>query len=117
MVDPLNSRKLTTLKRIHAAIYILIVVAIFYVLYAAITKTYGVLLYVAVAILIIEAIARIATTARCPLTDLAKRYGDPKGYAGSSLFSERFSKYMFWFFGLIGIIAVVVLILDILKIR
>ena len=113
----MNSRKLAILKTVHATIYASIVVAIFYVPYAAITKTYDTLLYIALGILIIEAIARFVSSMGCPLTTLAKYYGDPKGYVGSAYFSEKFSKYLFLFFSFVGVIALVILFLDIFKIR
>ena len=117
MTAPIASQKLIVIKRVHAIIYTLIVAAIFYVLYAAITKTYSVLLYISLGVLIIEAIARIVSMTKCPLTNLAIYYGDPKGYVGSSLISRRASRCIFLFFSLMGCIALTVLILDILKIR
>ena len=113
-VDP---KKLAIVKTVHTVIYLAMVAAIFYVLYASITKTYSALLYISLGLLAIEGIVFFGSGMKCPLTALAQHYGDPKGYVGDTLFPERLTKYTFRVFGTILLIGLIILLLDILKLR
>lgn len=88
------------------------VVAIFYILYAAIVGAFGILLYISLGLLALEGIVFFGNGMKCPLTALAKRYGDPKGYVGDTLFPERCTKYTFRVFGSILLIALLILLLN-----
>jgi hypothetical protein len=58
-----------------------------------------------------EAVVFLANGRRCPLTDLAQKYGDPSGHVGDTLFPERCTRYTFRAFGTlyaIGLILVAV---------
>jgi hypothetical protein len=57
---------------IHTVIYLTMVVAVFYILYAGMTKTYSNPLYISLGLLAIEAIVFAGNGMRCPLTALAK---------------------------------------------
>lgn len=105
--------KLAAVKTIHTFIYVVMVVAIFYILYAAIVGAFGILLYISLGLLALESIVFIGSGMKCPLTALAKRYGDPKGYVGDTLFPERCTKYTFRVFGTILLIGLLLLLLNV----
>ncbi len=109
----LNSRKLAVVKTVHTIIYLVMVISVFYVLYAAIIRSFGVWLYVALTLLAIESIVFLGNGMRCPLTNLAKRYGDPKGYVGDTFLPEKFTKYTFRVFGGLFVIGLIALAMDI----
>lgn len=54
---------------------------------------------------------------KCPLTALAKQYGDPKGYVGDIFLPEKIAKNTFRIFGTILVIGLLILLLDVFKIR
>lgn len=117
MVNPeMNDKtKLAIVKTVHTIIYVAMVVAIFYILYAGISKTYGNLLYISLVMLAIEGMVFFGNRMRCPLTDLAKKYGDPKGYVGDTFLPERFTKYTFRLFGTILVIGLIILLINYLR--
>jgi hypothetical protein len=79
-----ESTKLRAVMTIHTVVYLTLVVAVLYTLYAGISKDYGSLLYVSLGLLAIEGVAFSACGMRCPLTALAKTYGSQGGYVGDS---------------------------------
>ncbi len=110
-----NHKKLMLVKTVHTFIYLVMVAAIFYIVYAAIAKNYNCLLYVSLGLLTVEGIVFFGSGMKCPLTALAKHYGDPKGYVGDTLFPEKFTKYTFRVFGSILLIGLLILLIDMLK--
>lgn len=112
METQIHGGKLAVVKTIHTFIYVVMVVAIFYILYAAIVGAFGVLLYISLGLLALEGIVFFGNGMKCPLTALAKRYGDPKGYVGDTLFPERCTKYTFRVFGTILLIGLLLLLLK-----
>lgn len=110
-----NYKKLVIVKTVHTFIYLVMVAATFYIMYAAITKKYNYLLYVSLGLLTIEGIVFFGSGMKCPLTALAKQYGDPKGYVGDTLFPEKFTKYTFRVFGSILLVGLLILLIDVLK--
>jgi hypothetical protein len=73
---------LTLIKSIHTALYAVMVAAIFYILYCGITGTLDTLLAISIGLICLEGVIFFGNGRKCPLTVLAKRYGDPKGYVG-----------------------------------
>ncbi|HMQ09220.1 MAG TPA: hypothetical protein PKC31_00785 [Candidatus Nanoperiomorbaceae bacterium] len=110
-------QKLTMIKTVHTIIYLIMVWAVFYLLYAAINQTYSVWFYLALGLLVIESLVFALSGMKCPLTALAKKYGDNKGYVGDLFIPERFSKYTFRVFGTIFLVSIVLLLLNVLNIR
>ena len=91
--------KLTLVKGVHTAFYIGQVAAIAYILRAGITGHRGTHLHQAFALAAFEGVIFVGNGARCPLTVLAKRWGDPKGYVGDTFFSEHCTRHTFSVFG------------------
>lgn len=98
-------------------IYLVMVVATFYIFYAGLMRIHGVLLYVSLGLLLIETLALLSNGMKCPLTIMAQRYGDPKGYAWDVLLSDKSAKYSFRLYGLVLFMGVVLLSLDYLGLR
>ena len=55
------------------------VACLFYILYCAITRTYDWTLLLALSVILIEGLALMLNRFQCPLTTLARKYGDEKG--------------------------------------
>lgn len=110
-----NPNKLFIIKTIHTIIYLIMVISIFYIVYAGITKIYNIWLYIALALISIESIVYIGNRMTCPLTTLAKKYGDPtKGYVGDTFFPESFTDLTFKIFGSILFLGLLILVINVL---
>lgn len=72
-------KKLFLIKLIHTLIFFFISACLIYILYAAISKTYDRYLVIALSAVFIEGVALLLNHFQCPLTSLAKKYGDEKG--------------------------------------
>jgi hypothetical protein len=70
---------LILVKSVHSVIFVFMSICVLYVLYAALTRTYNVWLLVALLAVTLESIVYFANGRRCPLTQLARRYGDDTG--------------------------------------
>jgi hypothetical protein len=68
-------------------------------------------------VLLITIIYIIASGRKCPLTDLAKKYGAEKGYVFDTFLPESLTKYTFRFFGLLLVIGLILLAQCALKAR
>ena len=91
--------RLALVKAVHTAFYLVQVAAILYILAAGITGKRGRYLPHAFALVAFESAVFIGNGRRCPLTALAQRWGDPKGYVGDTFFSERCTRHTFSVFG------------------
>lgn len=109
--------KLILIKTIHTLIYFVMVWAVFYLLYAAITKSYTISFYAALSLLVIEAVVFAASGMKCPLTSLAKKYGDTKGYVGDLFIPVKYAKYTFRVFGSLFAIALLLLLANVIGLR
>ncbi len=94
-----DARKLVLVRIGHTVVYMVMVAAVFVLLYAGATGYAGRWLWVALALLGCETVVFLGNGARCPLTDLAVRYGAETGYAFDSFLPERVTRYTFRFFG------------------
>ena len=75
----MRNPRLFAVKSIHTLIFLGMSACILYVLYAGLTHTYDGFLIVALGAVVIETAVYLANGRRCPLTALAKRYGDQTG--------------------------------------
>ena len=91
--------KLALVKAVHTVFYMMQVVAILYILAAGISGRRGRHLQHAFALVVFESVVFIGNGRKCPLTGLARRLGDPKGYVGDTFFSERSTRHTFSVFG------------------
>lgn len=71
---------LTLIKSVHTFIFLFMSACILYIWYAALTRTYTVLLAVALGAVALETVVYLANGRRCPLTHLAQQHGDAGGH-------------------------------------
>lgn len=71
---------LNLIKTFHTVVFLYMAVCILYLWYAALARVYDIVLVIALASIGIEMLVWWFSGRRCPLTDLARRYGDPTGH-------------------------------------
>jgi len=71
--------RLFFIKSIHSLIFFVISACLIYVLYCGITKTYNLMLVLAISAIIFEGVALLLNQGRCPLTTFTERQGAEKG--------------------------------------
>ena len=104
--------KLSVVKSTHTFIYIVMASATLYVLFCGLAARRDPLLAVAIGLVLLEGAVFLGNGMRCPLTELAQRYGDPKGYVGDTLFPEACTRYTFRVFGSLFAIGVVLVVAN-----
>ena len=75
----MRRNKVIIVKSIHSVIFVFIVICLFYILYCAIARRYDWTLLTALGAIFLEGLILILNRWQCPLTNLAKKYGDGKG--------------------------------------
>jgi hypothetical protein len=106
-----NQQALTLVRTIHTVIYIVMATATFVLLYAGITGAQGIWLWVALVLLTIESVVFLSNGMRCPLTDLATKYGATSGYVFDTFLPEQYARYTFRFFGSVMVVSLLLLML------
>lgn len=106
-----HDRALAAVRLVHTAIYLVMAVSVFVLLYAGITGAAGWWLWTALALLAVESAVFFGNGLKCPLTALAVRYGVEKGYAFDTFLPERATRYTFRFFGTLMVIGLALLAL------
>jgi len=91
--------KLAVVKTVHTVIYVVMAAATIYVFLCGVSGRRDRMLIVAAALVALEGLVFLGNGMRCPLTSLAQRFGDPKGYVGDTLFPETCTRYTFRVFG------------------
>ena len=97
------------IKSLHTMVFILMSCSVIYVLYSGIVGSTGVLTWVAVSLLVIEVLAFTLNKCKCPLTQLAERYGAESGTVSSMFLPKLFVPHainVFTFLGIIGLVLV-----------
>lgn len=112
-----DRQKLFWIKLVHTIIYFVMVLGILYIVYAGITKTYNIWLYISLGLLFIESVIYFGNGQRCPFTDLAKKYGAKKGYVGDVFLPKKVADNTFYFFGTLLLIGVMILIFNYFGLR
>lgn len=74
-----NRHRLLIVKSVHTAVFVFMVACIVYLWYAALTRTYDWKLWAALGAIVLEGLVWWFAGRRCPLTALARRYGDDTG--------------------------------------
>lgn len=106
-----DDRLLALVRTVHTAIYLVMVAAIFVLLYAGATGYVGSWLWVALGLLAVETVVFVGNGLKCPLTALAVSYGAETGYAFDTFLPERVTRYTFRFFGSLMVFGLVLLAL------
>jgi hypothetical protein len=106
-----NAHKLLLIRTVHTAIYLILAISVVFLLVAAFLGYFGPMLLVALILIGLEVIVFVTSGMKCPLTDLAKKYGAEKGYVFDMFLPEALAKYTFRFFGVLLIIGLILLTL------
>lgn len=106
-----DSQRLTLIRALHTAIYLVMAAATFALVYAGLTGSQGPWLWGALALLVVESVVYLGNGMRCPLTALAVRYGAEKGYVFDTFLPERATQYTFNFFGTVMVVGLGLLML------
>lgn len=94
-----DAERLRMVQAIHTAIYVVMALSTFVLLYAGVTGSTGPLVHAALALLAIEVVVFAGNGFACPLTAIAVTYGAESGRVGDTFLPERVTRYTFRFFG------------------
>ena len=92
---PVRVNKLFLIKLVHTIIFILMSLALVYILYSGVTGTYNWILFFAIVAIWIEGAVLIFNHFQCPFTNLARRYGDKKGSVTDMFYPKWFVPHVF----------------------
>lgn len=106
-----RAQTLALVRFFHTAIYVVMAVSVFVLLYAGITGSSGWWLWTSLTLLAVESAVFLGNGLKCPLTALAVQYGAEKGYAFDTFLPERATRYTFRFFGTLMVIGLALLAL------
>ena len=106
-----DNQRLALIRGLHTAIYLVMAVSTFVLLYAGISGAQGAWLWIALALLGVEVVVYLSNGLRCPLTALAVRYGAETGYVFDTFLPERATRYTFGFFGTVMVVGLALLFL------
>ncbi|MHA2432848.1 MAG: hypothetical protein ACXADO_06450 [Candidatus Thorarchaeota archaeon] len=99
-----------SIKFIHALLFLIMEGSLGYILYCGITNQANLLSWIMVGGMVVESIILIVNSWRCPLTDLAERYGAEDGSV-TGIFLPRFLvPHVFRIYGGLFILGIVLLI-------
>ncbi len=71
---------LALIKTLHTVIFLFMSACILYIWYAALTRTYDLLLVLALGALVLETVVFLGNGRRCPLTEIAQQHGAERGH-------------------------------------
>jgi hypothetical protein len=111
-VDAPDETKLAIVKLVHTVIYVVMTAATIYVMFAGISGRRDGFVWASVALVAFEGVVFFGNGMRCPLTTLAKKYGDPTGHVGDTLFPESCTRYTFRAFGSLYVVGVVLMLVE-----
>ena len=94
-----DAQRLTLVRAIHTAIYVVMAASTFAVLYAGITGAHGRWLWAAGVLVGIEAVIFAASGMKCPLTAVVSRYDATRGQVSDTFFPERITRHTLHVFG------------------
>jgi hypothetical protein len=104
-----DTQRLTLVRAVHTAIYVVMASASFVVLYAGLTGAHGPWLWIAGGLVAAESIVFTASGLKCPLTAIAVKYGATKDSGFDTFFPERITRYTFRVFGPLILLAFILL--------
>jgi hypothetical protein len=101
---------LNFIRTVHTAIYITMAASVCLLLFAAVTTWSGPLVIAAAAAVAVEVAVFTANGFKCPLTDLARRYGaeEGQGYAFDTVLPARMTRLNFRVFGAMLLLAALI---------
>lgn len=106
--------KLAIIRAVHTFIYVVMAATTLFVLTAGLAGIRGPIVWVALSLVAAEGVVFLGNGMRCRLTTLAKKYGDPTGHVGDTLFPEACTRYTFRTFGAMYVVGAVLIVADFL---
>ncbi len=100
------------IKFIHTVIWVIMAAASFYILYAALTNTFNLLLYFSVFLLVMETLVLLLNKWTCPLTPLAKKHTSDRRENFDIYLPNWLAKYNKIIFGFIFILGIIMVIFN-----
>lgn len=107
-----DRNKLFIIKLTHTVIFLFMSACVVYILYAGITRTYDWYLLAAISLVLIEGMVLIINHWQCPLTELARKYGDTRGSATDMFYPKWFVPHVFRFSTALFVIGLLVLSIN-----
>ena len=105
-MKPTDANMLFAVRLVHTVIYVINGTACFVMLYAGVTGETGTWLWIAVALVAIEAVILLANRIKCPMSPLAEKYGAREtDLLYDTFIPERLTRYTFHFFSVIVLTA------------
>ncbi len=101
--------KLFIIKLTHIVIFLFMSACVVYILYAGITRTYDWYLLAAISLVLIEGMVLIINRWQCPLTELARKYGDTRSSVTDMFYPKWFVPHVFRFSTALFVIGLLVL--------
>jgi hypothetical protein len=98
-------QRLTLVRAVHTAIYLVMASACFVVLYAGVTGAHGLWLWWAGGLVAIEVVVFTANGWRCPLTAIAVKNGAARDGVADTFLPERITCHTARFFGPLILVA------------
>lgn len=111
----IDKNKLILVKSIHSLVWLIMASAAIFILYAGVTNTVNIWLWISIGLLIIESIVLILNRWTCPLTPIAMKYTSEQAHNFDIYLPKVIAKYNKVIFGTIFIIGLVLVILNFLK--
>jgi hypothetical protein len=99
------------IKSVHTVIFILMSCSVIYVLYSGIAGLTGIMTWVAVTLMVLEALTFTLNKCKCPLTQLAEKYGAENGTVSSMFLPKLFVPHAINFFTVSGIIGLLLILI------
>ena len=103
--------RLTMIRAVHTAIYLVMVAAIGVLLHAGITGATGWWLWLALGLLAVESAVFAGYGFKCPLTAMAVANGATTGHVFDTFLPERATRYTFRVFGTLMALGLLLLVL------
>lgn len=104
--------KLTLIKLVHTIIWLFFNVVIFYLLYAAITNTIDIWVWICIGLVLLEGLVLLVFNAMCPVTVVARKYSDSQRHNFDIFLPEWLARYNKMIYTTIFIVAVVIVIFQ-----
>lgn len=103
------------IKLIHTIIWAIMAFGCIYILYAGLTNTFNMLLYVSLVLVIGESVVLIFNKWTCPLTPLAEKYTNDRNPNFGIYLPNWLAKYNKEIFGVIFSIGLILVIINWIK--
>ena len=103
------------IKIVHTLIWAVMATAVFYVFYAGITKTFGLMLWLSVGLIMMETVVLMINKWRCPLTPIAVKYTSDTRENFDIYLPEWLAKHNKFIFGMIFLAGVMLVISNLLE--